>query len=162
MRSIARSAGVDPALVTHYFGSKEQLFLATAELPFDMVTALPDLLEPGLEGIGERVATFLLDAMDEPPGRAVVRAVVRAGVSNPAATELLRDLVVGRIFRPLARALDVPDADLRATLVGAQMVGIITARYIAGVEPLASLPRGRLARVLAPTLERYLVGELEA
>ena len=77
IRGIAAEAGVDPALVLHYFGSKEGVFRAAVDFPFDPAELLPRLLAPGLVGIGERVVRFFLDTWDSPAG-STMRIVPRS------------------------------------------------------------------------------------
>jgi AcrR family transcriptional regulator len=160
MRSVAAEAGVDPALVIHYFGSKQQLFLAAVELPFD-VTDLVDRLQNGpREEVGERVVQFALGVLGQPEGRARWAGMIRAAASDPDAAAILREVLTRRIFEPLAQALGSDDAQLRANLASSQMVGLVMARYVIGIEPLASADDEKIASAIAPTIQRYLVGEL--
>jgi AcrR family transcriptional regulator len=160
IRSIAAEAGVDPALVLHFFDSKQRLFLEVVELPFDPAAALPTLLAGDRRKVGERLARLFLAALDDEDARSRWTSMLRAAASEPAAAELLRELLTKRVFVPLAETLGVEDARLRATLVGSQIVGVVMARHIVRVEPLASLPSDELAQAIAPTLQRYLTGPL--
>ena len=162
MRAIAREATVDPSLVSHYFGTKDDLFLAAIELPFEPEVVLPSLLASDIESLGERVARFAVGILEDEAARARVLAIVRAAASEPAAAALLRRLIEERIRDPIARALGSDDAELRAALMGSQIVGLVMARYVVGVEPLASLPADDLAASIAPTFQRYLAGPLAA
>jgi AcrR family transcriptional regulator len=160
IRGIARAAGVDPSLVLHFFGSKQALFVATAELPFDPETALPAIFaEPSEAGL--RLARFVLGVLEDPDGRARMIGIVRAAASEPAAAAALRDLITRTVLGTIVRSLGSADADLRATLVGSQVVGLVMARYVLGVEPLATLPADAVARTIAPNLQRYLTGALD-
>jgi AcrR family transcriptional regulator len=160
IRSIAAEAGVDPALVLHFFDSKQRLFLEVVELPFDPAAALPTLLAGDRRKVGERLARLFLAALDDEDARSRWTSMLRAAASEPAAAEMLRELLTKRVFLPLAETLGVEDARLRATLVGSQIVGVVMARHIVRVEPLASLPSDELAQAIAPTLQRYLTGPL--
>jgi AcrR family transcriptional regulator len=160
IRSVAGEAGVDPALVVHYFGSKQRLFLAAIELPFE-VGDLVERLETGpREQVGERVARFALEVLGNPDARARWTGMIRAAASDPDAAGLLREVLTQRIFEPLAEALGSEDAQLRANLASSQMVGLVMARYIIAIEPLASADAETVASAIAPTLQRYLVGPL--
>jgi hypothetical protein len=86
--------------------------------------------------------------------------MIRAAASEPAAAEVLREILTQRVFAPLGETLGVEDAQLRATLVGSQIVGVVMARHIVRVEPLASLSSTDVAQAIAPTLQRYLTGPL--
>jgi AcrR family transcriptional regulator len=160
IRSVAAEAGVDPALVIHYFGSKQKLFLAAVDLPFDPADLVEQLRSGPRSQVGERLARFALGVLDDPDARARATGMIRAAASDPGAADVLREVMTRRIFEPLAQALGSDDAQLRANLAASQMVGLVTARYIIRVEPLASASAERIASAIAPTLQRYLVEEL--
>jgi AcrR family transcriptional regulator len=160
IRSVAAEAGVDPALVLHFFGKKQQLFLAAVELPFE-VSELVERLHSGPRSqVGERVARFALEVLADPEARARWTGLIRAAASDPDAANILRDVLAKRIFVPLAEALGSEDAALRANLASSQMVGLVMARYVIGIEPLASAGDDTIASAIAPTIQRYLVGRL--
>jgi AcrR family transcriptional regulator len=160
IRSIASAAGVDPALVVHFFGSKQQLFITVSDLPFDPEEVLPQILAGKRATVGERFARFIVELLEDEQARSVMTGMVRAAASEPEAAQMLRDLISRRVFGPIAESLGADDAELRATLVGSQVVGLVMARYVVAVEPLASLDPDRLIAALAPNLQRYLVGPL--
>jgi len=158
-RTIARGAGVDPALVTHYFGTKQRLFAAVVELPYDVEAALPAVLAGDPASVGERFARAVVGILESDAQTRFV-GLVRAAATEPEAAQVVRELITTRVFAPVTGQLGVADAQLRACLLGSQVVGLVMARYVVGVEPLAGLGRDDLARVLAPTFQRYLTGEL--
>jgi AcrR family transcriptional regulator len=160
LRQIALDAGVDPALVTHFFGSKQRLFVTVVELPFDPAEVLPRLLAGDPARVGERLAGFFLGVLESPEGRSRVIGLVRAAASEPEAARLVRELVTRELFAPVAEHLGAEDAPLRASLLGAQVVGLVMARYVVGVEPLASTAPATVAAILAPVLQRLLVDPL--
>lgn len=160
LRAIAADADVDPALVVHFFGSKQQLFLEVMELPFDPGELVRRLADGPRTKVGERVAAFALEVLEDPEARARWTGMVRAAASEPEAAGLLRELVTTRVFHPLAEALGGDDAALRANLASTQMIGLVMARYIVEIEPLASAESATVERAIAPTLQRYLVGDL--
>ena len=160
IRAIASEAGVDPALVVHFFGSKQQLFLAVMDLPFEPEVALPSILAGKRKTVGERFARFIVGVLEDEQARSVMTGMVRAAASEPEAARMLRELISRRVVGPIASTLGEEDAELRATLLGSQIVGVIMARYVVAVEPLASLDPERLIAALAPNLQRYLVGPL--
>jgi AcrR family transcriptional regulator len=160
IRAIAGRAGVDPALVHHYFGSKQQLFVAAMEFPVDLPAAVPRLLAGPPDELGERLVDFVLELWEAPAVRPLIRGLVRSATTDPVAAAMLRQLLAEGPFLALARAIERPDAELRAVLVGSQVVGLAMARYIVEVEPLASAPREALVRAIGPTIQRYLAGDL--
>lgn len=160
IRAIAGDAGVDPALVVHFFGSKQQLFLTVMDLPFDPEVVLPGILAGERRTVGKRFARFIVGVLEDEEARSVMTGMVRAAASEPEAARMLRELISRRVVGPVAETLGAADADLRATLVGSQIVGIVMARYVVAVEPLASLDPERLVAALGPNLQRYLVGPL--
>lgn len=160
MRSIAGEAGVDPALVIRFFTSKQQLFLRLNELPFDAAAIIPQLVSGPRGKAGERVARFIVGMLETQDGRARITSMVRAAAAEPAAADLLRELLSREVFGPLAESLGADDAALRANLVGSQVVGLVMARYVVGLEPLASLSGEEVSALIAPTLQRYLTHPL--
>jgi AcrR family transcriptional regulator len=161
IRAIATSAGVDPALVHHYFGSKEQLFRETIQIPIDPEEFLPQVLEGSREEIGERLMRTFLSVWDSPAGTAAA-ALLRSAMSSDWTLRLLREFLTTQILRRvLARAeLDPTEAPLRGTLVATQMAGLAFIRYVLKLEPLASAPHEWLVAAVAPNLQRYITGEL--
>ena len=160
LRSIAAEAGVDPALVVHFFGSKQGLFLAGVELPFEPEELAARIAASPRERIGELVATFVLDVLDDPEARSRWLAIIRAAASQPEVARLLRRTLETRVFAPVAEALGVRDAPLRVTLAGTQLVGIAMGRHIVGLGPLVEADSATIAAAIAPTLQRYLVEPL--
>jgi AcrR family transcriptional regulator len=160
IRGIAEEAGVDPALVVHFFGSKQRLFLSVMELPFEPEQVVPRVLAGRRSEAGLRFARFAVSVLENPEARNVLTGVLRAAASEPEAARLARELVAQRIVAAISEGLAVDRPDLRANLVSSQIVGVIMARYILQVEPLASLDPGELAEVLAPNLQRYLTRPL--
>lgn len=160
IRSIAMDAGVDAALIHHFFETKEGVFAAAMQDAFHPGELLPDVLEPGIDGLGERLVRMFLDLWDTQPTRDALLAIIRSAVSHPDAARLLRGFVSTELIGRVAHALDRPEPDLRAALVGSQLVGLALMRYIVGVEPVASLDKEQLVRIVAPTVQHYLADDL--
>jgi AcrR family transcriptional regulator len=164
IRGIATSAGVDPALVHHYFGTKEQLFKACMNFPIDPADVLPQVLAGGPEEIGERVVRLFLRIWDSPAGAAGV-ALMRSAVSNEWTARLLREFVTTQLLRhvlPKLTATNPAEAPLRASLVASQMAGLAMVRYVLKLEPLASAPHDVVVAAVAPNVQRYVTGDLGA
>jgi AcrR family transcriptional regulator len=154
IRGIAAAARVDPKLVLHYFESKEGIFHAAMDFPFDPAQAIPELLRPGLDGLGIRLARFFIDIWDSPAG-ARAHAIVRSMVQSESAAALMRDFVSREVLARVAQALDLDHPEVRASLAASQLIGIAMLRYVVKVEPLASAPPAKLASWIGPTLQRY-------
>jgi len=160
IRSIALQAGVDPALVMHYFGSKEQLFEASMDMSMG-VPAVLDRLTSGDPGeIGHRLAVFLMTVMDDPVAGNVLIGRIRTGTTDPAAAELLRRLVVREMLLPLAERIGADHAEVRAGLVGSQVVGLVHTRWIVGIDSIVELSREQVVAAIGPTFQRYLTEPL--
>ena len=155
IRSIASAAGVDPALVMHYFGSKAGIFRAALEFPIDPAEVVPRLLEPGLDGLGERMVRFFLAVWDSPDGRPLL-GVIRSAVVSEQAAQLLREFVTREVLGRIAAVLQVDQPRLRAGLAGSQLIGLAILRYVVKIEPVASASPDEIAAWVGPTLQRYL------
>jgi AcrR family transcriptional regulator len=160
IRAVAAEAGVDPALVHHYFGAKDDLFLAALEIPVDPRTLVPGVLAEGVAGAGERLLRLLLSVWDDPETRLPLIALVRSGLSQEAPQTLLQQGILRMVLAPLRAALPADEADRRVQLVASQMVGLVMTRYLLALEPLASMPVDDVVAWVAPTLQRYLDGPL--
>ena len=146
----------------HFHRSKQQLFLAVMTLPFQPEEVIPEVLGGPRSQAGLRLARFAVGVLEDPQARRVMTGFLRAAASEPEAARLVRELVAGRIVAAISNALAVADAPLRASLVASQVMGLITARYIVGVEPLASLDAEAVVEALAPNLQRYLTRPLRS
>ncbi|OIK23363.1 TetR family transcriptional regulator [Streptomyces malaysiense] len=157
VRQIAKAAGVDSALVHHYFGTKEQVFAAAVEVAFAPALGAPDtLLEGPPDGVGERLVRFALGVWENPTTRAPLLAILRSAVTNETAAAVFRRLVAAQLVRRVADRLDLPDAELRAELAAAQLVGTALLRYVLRLEPLASADVEQVIARVAPVVQRHL------
>lgn len=162
IRAIATAAGVDPALVHHYFGTKEELFRATVAIPVDPAELVPRVLAGGRDEVGERLVRTFLAVWDSPVGTAAV-ALLRSAVSNQWTARLLREFLVTQVLRRVVEQLDLDPAEtpLRGALVASQIAGLAMMRYVIRLEPVASASPDTLAATIGPTLQRYLTGPLD-
>jgi AcrR family transcriptional regulator len=161
VRAVATDAGVDPALVHHYFGTKQQLFAAVVELPVDPEVTLRIIEAAPLDELGETIIRAVVGVWDSPAGPGVVALVrsILAGTDDPAlARTFVLEVVLERVRLRIATPED--DGRVRVGLVASQMMGVLVGRKIIGVEPLASMPAGALAAAVGPTLQRYLTGDI--
>ena len=156
VRGIAKAAGVDAALVHHYFGTKDEVFAAAIEVSMDPATVVPAVLGEGTEGIGERLARYFIGVWENPASRAPLLAIIRSALTHEAAAKVLRGFVLRRVLERVAADLDVPNPKFRAELAASHMIGIAMMRYVLQVEPLASADPEEIVELVAPTLQRYL------
>jgi AcrR family transcriptional regulator len=161
VRQIATAAGVDPALVHHYFGTKEQLFLATVQVPINPQDFIPAVVAGGKDNLGENLVRTFLYVWDSPAGTAGA-ALLRSGMSSEWSARLLREFLVTQILRRVIRHLDIDPAEapLRTSLVASQIAGLAVMRYIIKLEPLASVPPEVLVKTVGPTIQQYATGPL--
>lgn len=159
IRRIAADAGVDPALVHHYFGAKDQLFTAALEVPVNPARLLPDVLSGGVDGFGERLVRTFVSVWDGPAGPAAV-ALLRSTLSHDWSSRLFREFLTTEILRRALGELGLPDSELRGSLIASQLMGLAMARYVVRVPPLADLPAADVVALVGPTIQRYLAGDL--
>jgi AcrR family transcriptional regulator len=159
IRGIAAAAGVDAALVHHYFGAKDDLFLAALELPVDPRQVIAPALAGGPDGAAERLLTLMVGVWDDPELRLPFLTMLRAAM-EPGGGRLLTEGFVPVVVRPVLRAVCRDRPDDRLPLVASQILGLLLARYVLELEPLASMPAERAVATYAPTIQRYLTGDL--
>ncbi|WP_082392719.1 TetR/AcrR family transcriptional regulator [Nocardia arizonensis] len=161
IRAIAGDAGVDPALVHHYFGTKQQLFVAMAGLPVDPEATLQTILSAPMDRLGETIVRAVVGVWDSPAGPglvAVLRSMLAGGDMSPARMFIL-EVVLERVRERIATPED--DGRVRIGLLATQMMGVLVARKLIGVEPIASMPVADLAAAVGPTMQRYLTGPVD-
>jgi AcrR family transcriptional regulator len=160
-RRIAAAAGVDPALVVHFYGSKEDLFREVMALPPGVADGLQRIAEQPRERLGRSLAQLVVAALESPATRPIVLGRIRCASSHPGAATLVRE-TVSRDLSTLTAAITSDRPDVRAVLCGSFLVGIALARYVVLVEPLASFSADELVDLLAPTFQRYLTEPLDS
>lgn len=157
VRGIAKAAGVDSALVHHYFGTKEQVFEAAIQVAAAPALGAPDAVADGpLEGVGERLTRYVFGVWENPATRTPLLAIVRSAVNNETAAAVFRRIVASQLLRRIAAQVDLPDAELRAELAAAQLVGTAMLRYVIKVEPLASADVEQIIARVAPVVQGHL------
>ncbi|MGP5660372.1 TetR/AcrR family transcriptional regulator [Corynebacterium falsenii] len=160
VREIAKAAGVDPALINHYFGSKEGLFTTMLE-EYLQPARIEEILSanPTTDDWGRQLVRAAEAIWTSPAGQVMLAATRRAFASN---TDTLRSFVTRMMLDRIAAHLEGDDAErhLRASLVASQISGLIVARHIIGVPPLAELTSEQVVELIGPTIQRYLLGSL--
>ena len=160
IRDVARRARVDPALVHHYFKNKQALFAATVQVPFDPTEIVERVLLGDRDSLGEGIARTFLEAWDGHAGHSPMVALIRSATTNEDAAKTIREFLTTEVLGRITRRLEVAEAPTRAALVGSQLMGLALVRYVIPIEPLASAPRAELVDLIAPTIQRYLTGEI--
>jgi AcrR family transcriptional regulator len=159
VRGIAKAAGVDSALVHHYFGTKEQVFEAAVEVAFAPALKSRDvMLETPLDAIGERMTRVIFGLWENPVTRKPLLAIVRSAVNNEAAASVFRRLVTAQLMRRIAGEIESPDAELRVALAAAQLVGVAMMRYVIKIEPIASVDVEQIIGRVASVVQGHLTG----
>jgi AcrR family transcriptional regulator len=160
IRAVAASAGVDSALVHHYFGTKQQLFTAAINVPIDPMQVIGPIRQTPVEEIGYTLPALLLPLWDSEAGQSFVATLRSMLAANDVS--LLRSFLQEVIAAEVGPRVDNPPGTgfIRVQFVASQLVGILMARYILALEPFASLPPEQIAQTIAPNLQRYLTGEL--
>lgn len=157
LRGIARRAGVDPALLHHYFKGKAGLFTEVIAIPLDTTTIVAGIVDGPPEQVGERIARTFLGLWDAPDGRDRFTTLVRSALSNEQAAATLREFITRELLVKIAAQSGAKDAKLRATMAASQMVGIAIVRYVVKVQPLATASVDEIAALVGPTLQSYLL-----
>lgn len=161
IRAVASAAHVDPALVHHYFGTKDGLLEAALTPPADMRTRISHVIGGGPGGLGERTTRAFLELWEDQTLGPAYLAIVRCAASHERAATMMRTVVDRQVLEPLVTSLGMPDAELRANLVASQFIGVAMTRYLTRLEPLATCDIDTVVAVVAPTIERYLIGPLQ-
>jgi AcrR family transcriptional regulator len=166
IRSIAADAGVDPALVHHYYGSKERLFAAAMRLPVVLSEAITAALAESARPPGVTVGQHMINsalALWESTGVGPFQGLLRSALTSEQAAAMLREFLTEAILRPvasLARDADPERAAFRASMVASQMLGLAVTRYVLRFGPVAAATADQLAAAIGPTIDRYLTGDL--
>jgi len=161
VRAIAAKAGVDAAMVNHWFGGKEGLFAQSVlQLPFDPSEILKRLLDGPVEQAGERIIRTFVTVWDA-TGGGTFAALIRSVTSQQEVANALKSFFVNAIFKNLLTEIGAEQRELRATLCATQMVGLGIVRYVVRFEPLASTDLETVVKAIAPNMQRYLTGDLD-
>ena len=157
---MAAGAGVDAALVHHYFGTKQQLFAAAIKLPIDPMTVIVPMRETPVEELGYKLVSLLLPLWDSELGAGLI-ATLRSLISG-SDVSLARSFLEEVVTAEVGARVDTPPGTgrIRTQFVASQLMGVVMARYIVKIEPFASLPADQIVQTIAPNLQRYLTGDL--
>ena len=160
VRGIAERAGVDAAMVNHWFGGKEALFTAALDVPIDPDTVLAQVLPGDPERLGARIVTAFLGVWDA-TGGGPLAALIRSVAGHEAAARMMREFVGRVILGRFVRAVAPDRPEERAALCASQIIGLGMVRYVLKLEPLASAEPAVVVAAIAPTVQRYLTGPID-
>lgn len=156
VRAIAAEAEVNPALVHHFFGTKERVFVVALNLPIDPAVIVPRILTGPRQELGRRMVRTMLDVWGDPDSRQSFLALLRSVTTRDEAARMLRQLMEHTVLDRLADALEVPR--LRLAAAAAHVVGLALLRYVIGMEPLADADEAEIVELMAPVIQYYVDG----
>lgn len=165
IRAIAAEAGVDPALVHHFYGSKESLFAAVMQLPVIPGEVISAVMagHKHTDGFGAHIVRSVLAVWESAEVRGAFQAMLRSALTSDKAAATLREFISAAILRPVASVAGGTDPErtsFRASLVASQMLGLALGRYVLRFGPVAEASPEELAAAIGPTIDRYLTGDI--
>jgi AcrR family transcriptional regulator len=159
LRAVARRAGVDAALVHHYFADKADLFAATVDVPIRPDRLVAEILRGPRDAIGATIVRSLVTQLDNAPARDAFLALLRTALGHEFAARMLRQFMMREVLGRIASQLDAPDSELRASLAASQIVGLIIARYALKLGALADATPDEVVARVGPVVQWHLLGE---
>lgn len=156
LRGVAAMAGVAPSVVGKYYENKEAMFAAAMRLPFDPSRSVPQLLAPGLDGMGERLVRATFEIFKDEQTRDDLIALFEAGASAGRAAKNIREFMEEAVVDRIAGVVGIPDARMRSSLIAAHLLGLAATRYVVRLEPLASASDDEVVRIYAPLIQDLL------
>jgi AcrR family transcriptional regulator len=160
VRAVARAAGVDPALVYHYYGSKEGLLDAATTPPQSFLDQIVVAWQTPMDELGEQLVRQMLRNWENPDHGPVLRAIIQIAGNEPATREKLRVIIERFMMGPAAQALGESERLTRTGLIASQLMGLAITRYVWKIEPIATMTEDEIAAAIAPTVQRYLNGAI--
>jgi AcrR family transcriptional regulator len=160
VRAVARAADVDPALVYHYYDSKEGLLDAATTPPQSFLDQIVTAWQTPQDELGEQLLRRMLRNWEHPDHGPVLQAILQIAGNEPATREKLRAIIEQSMMGPAAQALDDSERLTRSSLIASQLMGLAFMRYVWKIEPIATMTEDDLAAAIAPTIQRYLDGNI--
>ena len=160
MRAVARAADVDPALVYHYFGSKEGLLEAATNPPPRWLENVAKTWTTPVSELGSALLRLMLGAWADDEVGPLLRAVLQTAAHEPSTREKLRRIVESSLIGVSQLGVDERDRMVRSGLISSQIMGLAMMRYVWRIEPVASMSDDEVVAAVAPNLQRYIEGEL--
>jgi AcrR family transcriptional regulator len=158
MRAIARAAGVDPALVHHYFASKADLFAEAIAAPIRPDQLVRRALAGPRDQIGSNMVRYMVETLDVPGTSDRIVRLMHTALGQEFAATMLRQFIIREVLKRIAKELGDDDAELRASFAATQVVGLMMARYALKIEPLASASPDEVVQRIGPVVQWHLMG----
>lgn len=159
LRAVGRRAGVDPALVHHYFADKPELFVAALELPIRPDRIVAELLAGPREVLGTSIVRAIVTRFADPATRTAVLALLRTAMGHEFAGRMLRQFLLRELLQRITDDLGFEDGERRAAFAASQIVGLMVARYGIRIGPLAEASDDDVVATIGPVLQWYLTGD---
>jgi AcrR family transcriptional regulator len=160
IRAVARAADVDPALVYHYFGSKEGLLDAATNPPQKWLESVAKVWTTPVDQLGAALITLLLASWADDEIGPTLRAILQTAAHEPATREKLRRVVEGSLMGVSGLGTDERERLVRSGLISSQMMGFALMRYVWKIEPIASMSDDEAIAAVSPNLQHYVDGDL--
>ncbi|MFP3881362.1 MAG: TetR family transcriptional regulator [Actinomycetota bacterium] len=160
VRGIATEAGVDPSLIYHYFGAKDELFAASIDIPIPAAEALRSVFAADREDLGRRLAETFFFVWEQETARASLLGILRSAIGGEdQAAEAFRQFLTASVLDQISPLIGGENPRLRALLMASQLVGVAMTRYVMRLEPIASAPIEDIIELVAPRIQSYAAGE---
>lgn len=157
IRSIAGEADVDPSLIYHYFGTKDELFAISIDIPIPPTETLRGLFEGDSGDIGRRLAETFFLIWEEDQARASLLGILRSAMGGEdQAVTAFRQFLTTAVLEQISPLIPGDDSKLRALLMASQLVGIAMTRYVMRFEPIASAPVEVIVELVSPRIQSYV------
>jgi AcrR family transcriptional regulator len=158
MRGVARAAGVDPALVRHYFNDKADLFGEAIAVPMRPDRLVATALRGPRERVGENLVRYIVTTLDDPATSRRVVSMMQTALGQEFAAGMFREFLIREVLKRIATELLDGEAELRASFAASQVVGLVVARYGLRIEPLASATPDEVVARIGPAVQWHLMG----
>jgi len=161
VRAIAAEAGVDPAMIHHYFGTKDQLFAVSIDIPPEATEHVLGLLAEESDELGRQLAETFFTVWEQEEARTALLGILRSAMGGEdRAVDAFREFLTSVMMAHLAPRIRGENARLRALLMASQLVGVAMTRYVMRLEPIASTPIGEILDLVGPRLQSYVDGDI--
>lgn len=156
VRRIATDAGVDPSLIHHYFGTKDQLFTESIDIPNPAAATLQSVFGGDREDLGRRLAETFFLVWEQEAARTSLLSILRSAMGGEdQAVDAFRQFLTNSVLEQVAPLIGGKEPRLRALLMASQLVGVAMTRYVMKLEPIASAPVDQIVDLVAPRIQSY-------